>query len=277
MLELGQRVDRQPLGDQRVGQGDPELPLRVGTQAGLERLAGHRFGIIHPPGPHQVHGEVGEQPLPDPVLGPAQLDRALQNLHRDRGCLRRSLTRRAPQQRDRVAVARRGAPNQMLGDGARRGARVDQQTRDVHVEARPDPGWHVLVQGLTDQVVAKCEPVLVPVQDPRPDRLSECSRELAGWPADQRRQVPRSKRRAEHGGEAQQLERLRGKEAEPVKDRRPDGTGQTSKTLDLGRPGDTCVDRPLVLKRRNELADEERIAARGAQLADQVGAGGHPE
>ena len=60
-----------------------------------------------------------------------------------------------------------------------------------------------------------------------------------------------------------------------MKDRRPDGAGQTSKTRDLGRPGDTWVDRPL--ERRNEHADEERIAARDDQPADPVWGRGHPK
>jgi hypothetical protein len=172
-----QLVAHLPLGEQGVPEADPDLGVYVRVVVMAEQQAAGRQGVGDPAGEHQEAGAFGEQPVTarvsrrhQPGCSPHQLRRHLRRS-------RRSLPRGSGQPGDGLGVVLSGAARQLLGHLQGRRSRSRQPLPGLTVQPAADGHRQILVDGITDQVVAEVvaesETGTVIFQHPSGDRIGQ--------------------------------------------------------------------------------------------------------
>ena len=210
------------------------------------RQAARASGIR--PGEHQAAGPFGKQ------LVPARITRRHQPgcpPHQVSGDIRRSrrgLPGGPGQPGDGLGVARPGPAGQLLGHLQRRCLRSRQPLPGLMVQPAADAGRQVLVEGITDQVVAEPETGTVVFQHPCRDRCRQGLEELQRGPGHRHRQVGNREAGTQDGGGPERVQRVIGQEAQAAQDRQPQG-GRQDRLRHFGLAAGG-LDQPLLGQRR---------------------------
>ena len=214
-------------------------------------------------------GQLGLDVDAGPVVGRRQS--ALQQRDRCRWVVVDALLGDRPQC-DGGRRARLVGPTQQVGRDSRCGvADRAQLLRRLEVQGLAQRKRLAVVHRLAHQVVPERQPRARLRQDVRLDRVAQERNQLDGRPAGDDRQLADVELRAQHRGDAQQLDAATRQEAEPPQ------RGQVKRPHRLRPRGvDHAVpalERALLLEHRNHLDDEERVAGGAAHGGQQPLAG----
>jgi hypothetical protein len=271
-VRLRQGLLDPPATQQRLHQAQPQRGVRVQVVGAGEQLTADRLGVGETTGPHQADRLLGQQPVAGRVGRPGQLQGPPQQFHRHRrraGC---GLAGRPLQPRYGLGVARRRAPDQLLGDLLGWRPRPGQRPAGVQVQAPSHRHRQVLVQRLPDKIVAEPQQLGPLLQDARGHGLLQRGQEPDGRPARHQREVGDGEVRAKNRRDPQQIQRRRGEEAQPMQDEQRQGRWDADGGQ-LGRAIGPELDRAATLQRADQLGDKQWVAARPLDLPQEAGAG----
>jgi hypothetical protein len=236
-----------------------------------EQLAAGGLRVGQVARPHQADRLLGQQRVPVGIGRRAELEGPPQQVHGDGRGTRRGPAGGPPQPGDRLGVAGRRAPHQVLGDPLGRRPGPGEGMSRVEVQATADRGRQVMVERLTDQVVAERQLDPAVVQDAPGHRLGHGVQQPGGWPAEHPGQVGDRKGGAKDRGDPQHLQRGRCQEAQPVQDRQRQRRWDADRR-ELGRAV-RPRDRAVAQERGDQFGHPQRVAARSRDLAQQTGTG----
>ena len=156
----------------------------------------------------------------------------------------------------------------MLGHLRRRCAGSCQPLPGFPVQPAADAEGQVLVDGITDKIVAEPEPVTVICQDPPSDAFRQHPGQLQRGPGRRRGQVSDGKAGAQDRGRLQSLQGVAGQETETAQggesQRRRQGHFRY-----LGPPS-SGLDYPLLGQGRQQFGHEQRIASCSGHASEQA-------